>query len=197
MRRIAAVLVVIATAILLIPTSGASKKAGPATAQEVPPAETPQDRDPRLRNGCDRLYTQRQFKRYSRAVYRRDQISRKAKLHVISMMRCQHSPKAERKMRTFRRQQASERRQRIAVARITPYGPCYGGRWAIPCSIVGCESGGSWSAYNPSGARGPYQFLGKPDPWPANTPAKRLRHHQIAAGLWAGGRGAGHWEQCL
>ena len=69
--------------------------------------------------------------------------------------------------------------------------------WMIPTSIVMCESGGSWSAYNPSGALGPYQLLGKGAPWPVTTYAQAQVHHQIAAKLWAGGSGAGHWSACL
>lgn len=53
-------------------------------------------------------------------------------------------------------------------------------------------SHGSWSAYNPSGALGPYQLLGKGAPFPADTRAKRLTHHRIAGALWDGGAGASH-----
>jgi hypothetical protein len=75
-----------------------------------------------------------------------------------------------------------------------PYPGPGGTRWAIPWRIVACESGGSWGAYNPSGAAGPYQimaFWGRP--FPANTAAARWAHHRIAARLWQGGAGASHW----
>lgn len=82
---------------------------------------------------------------------------------------------------------------RVQTRRLTPY-RCATGRFAIPCYIIQCESHGKWTAFNPSGAAGPYQIMAMHGrPWPANTPAKRLAHHRIAAKLWAGGRGASHW----
>lgn len=68
---------------------------------------------------------------------------------------------------------------------LTPYPGPGGTRWAIPWYIVKCESGGSWRAWNRSGAIGPYQLLGHGAPWPANTPGRRRAHHRIAAALWA------------
>lgn len=68
---------------------------------------------------------------------------------------------------------------------ITPY-RCQGGKygtWSIPCYIIACESGFSWSAYNPSGASGPYQLLGWGAPMPANTWERKMEHHRIAASL--------------
>lgn len=83
--------------------------------------------------------------------------------------------------------------QAAAIRRITPY-RCGFGRSAIPCYIVMCESRGRWTAYNPSGAAGPYQLMPvHRRPWPANTRAARLAHHRIAARLWNGGRGAQNW----
>lgn len=65
------------------------------------------------------------------------------------------------------------------IDRITPYG-----KWAIPWPIVRCESGGSWTAANPSGAQGPYQLLGHGQPWPVRTLQDKIRHHEIALSLW-------------
>lgn len=65
---------------------------------------------------------------------------------------------------------------------------------AIPAYIVSCESGGSWSAYNPSGAAGIYQimpFHGRP--WPVDSVEDKRVHHRIAARLYAGGAGASNW----
>lgn len=72
------------------------------------------------------------------------------------------------------------------------------GDWAIPESIVICESGGNFGAVNPSsGAGGAYQILpstwelygGEGDPEDA-SPAQQS---QIAAQIWADS-GAGAWE---
>jgi len=87
----------------------------------------------------------------------------------------------------------AEQRIRDEIAALTPYDCASAGRWAIPCAIVACESGYSWGAYNPSGARGPYQFLGWNVPWPVRTLADQLAHHRMAARLYADGAGRSHW----
>lgn len=58
-----------------------------------------------------------------------------------------------------------------------------GGRWlrytSIPGEVVFRESGCSWTAYNPSGACGPYQLLG----WTScatGTFEDKMRHHREA-----------------
>lgn len=151
-----------------------------------------------LRNGCTKLFTQYAFRRYAKRVYLRERVTYKARRQMVRMVRCQHSPKAERKMRARRKGYADARRYRQAVDALTPYGGPGGTRWAVPYwPIVACESGGSWSAANPSGAVGPYQLLGKGAPFPVRTPGERLAHHRIAARLWAGGAGRSHWAQCL
>jgi peptidoglycan hydrolase CwlO-like protein len=72
------------------------------------------------------------------------------------------------------------------------------GDWAIPESIVQCESGGNWDAVNPtSGAGGAYQILpstwelygGEGDPEDA-SPAEQS---EIAEQIWADS-GAAAWE---
>ena len=71
------------------------------------------------------------------------------------------------------------------------------GDWAIPESIVMCESGGNWGAVNPSsGAGGAYQILpstwdlygGEGDPEDASPGAQS----QIASEIWADS-GGGAW----
>lgn len=80
----------------------------------------------------------------------------------------------------------------------TPAASSSGG-YAIPSSIVQCESGGNYSAVNPSsGAGGAYQIL--PSTWqayggqglPQNaSPAEQGR---IAAKIYAGGAGRNQWS---
>ena len=103
-----------------------------------------------------------------------------------------------RSIRTFRRWLAPPA---PPVARIdrTPHGqsPAYaGGRWAIPASIVMCESHGNYNAVNPSsGARGAYQLM--PSTYYANggdgswSPADQDR---VAARVWNGGAGRSQWS---
>lgn len=71
--------------------------------------------------------------------------------------------------------------------------------WAIPEYIVACETGGtfSWTAYNASGASGPYQIMPE---WFGGELAMNQSHaaqHAMAAKIWNGGKGASNWSQCL
>ena len=82
--------------------------------------------------------------------------------------------------------------------------------WAIPASIVECESGGDYSAENDvSTASGAYQLIqstadgaalaiGHPElvGSPASSWAPSLQD-AAAAYLYDGGAGAGHWQGCL
>jgi septal ring factor EnvC (AmiA/AmiB activator) len=72
------------------------------------------------------------------------------------------------------------------------------GDWAIPASIVQCESGGNFSAVNPSsGAGGAYQIL--PSTWDlyggqgAPQDASPQAQSQVASQIWADS-GAAAWE---
>ena len=73
------------------------------------------------------------------------------------------------------------------------------GNFSIPNSVVMCESGGNYHAVNPkSGAGGAYQFLpetykGLGGRYAAPQLAPKSEQDQLAAKLWAGGRGAGNW----
>lgn len=66
------------------------------------------------------------------------------------------------------------------------------GYYAIPCTIIECESGFNWWAYNPSGASWIYQLLGWGAPAPVNFRAK-VANHRIAARVYAGGAGRSNW----
>ncbi len=89
-----------------------------------------------------------------------------------------------------------------AYRRVAPFkGYTDRGLWltwlAIPRKIVSCESGGSWSAYNPSGAVSIYQLLGHGAPFPVRGWHDMQAHHRIAHELfvsqgtapWAASRG--------
>lgn len=97
-----------------------------------------------------------------------------------------------------RAMQRTWQRTRLAFGRyrklrqVAPY-PGGGSWWSVPWYIVSCESGGRWSAYNPSGAVGPYQLMGWGAPYPANTWLEKMENHEIAADVYAGGAGAGNW----
>jgi septal ring factor EnvC (AmiA/AmiB activator) len=72
------------------------------------------------------------------------------------------------------------------------------GGWAIPASVVICESGGQNLPPNSAGASGYYQIL--PSTWtgeggtgPAAYLAPKSEQDAIAAKLWDGGAGARNW----
>ena len=80
-----------------------------------------------------------------------------------------------------------------AAARQSPGGP-----WAIPWTVVQCESGGQNLPPNGAGASGYYQML--PETWKGlggSTPhayqAPKAEQDRRAAALWAGGSGARNW----
>ena len=74
------------------------------------------------------------------------------------------------------------------------------GDFAIPTSIVMCESGGNYNALNPSsGAGGAYQMLpstyqGLGGKYGSPNTAPKWEQDRLAEKLWAGGNGAGNWE---
>lgn len=142
-----------------------------------------------------------EYRWYASRAYKRQKVSRAAHKRMTYMRRCQHSKAAKKIVARYRSRYKRERSNRKAARKVlalTRYS-CSHGRWAIPCHIISCESGGSWNATNKggSGAIGPYQFLGWPVPWPINSEADKLAHHRMAAKLWQGGAGRGHWAQCL
>jgi hypothetical protein len=129
-------------------------------------------------------------------------VSNRQAKRIENHRRCARDGKAQRAMvsmtmrqrkqfREYRREQLRATRS-DCIAGVTVY-EGGGGCWAIPAEIVACESGYSWSAYNSSGARGPYQFLGWPVPWPVDSVADKRAHHRMAASLYAGGAGRSHW----
>jgi peptidoglycan hydrolase CwlO-like protein len=84
--------------------------------------------------------------------------------------------------------------ERAAVSHIGPGGP-----WAIPWSVVQCESGGQNLPPNSATASGYYQFI--ISTWRrmgGSTPqaylAPKAEQDRLAAKLWDGGRGAGNWD---
>jgi peptidoglycan hydrolase CwlO-like protein len=73
-----------------------------------------------------------------------------------------------------------------------------GGPWAVPWTIVQCESGGQNLPPNHAGASGYYQML--PSTWrglggstPQAYQASKAEQDRLAARLWAGGAGARNW----
>lgn len=98
--------------------------------------------------------------------------------------------------------------QAPAVAQAAPAAPAPAstgsGSYALPKSIVMCESGGNYKAVNPNNPNRPagaYQMI--TSTWlawgggkyaPTADQATPAQQDEIAANGWDGGAGAGHWE---
>jgi Transglycosylase-like domain len=76
-----------------------------------------------------------------------------------------------------------------------------GGGWAIPDSVVRCESGGQNQPPNAAGASGYYQII--PGTWqaygggsyaPSAYQATAQQQAAIASKIWNGGAGASQWD---
>jgi len=179
--------VLLATAIISIIIAAPAQSANAPAPQQSPVVNT-------RPAGCSKTYTIKHFRRAARSVYRSpSKVTRADKKKIKKKIHCARKAASKKIMRA---KVARWKRWRISRERywqLTPYLGPHGSRWAIPWGIVRCESGGSWSAYNPSGASGPYQLLGHGAPFPADTRAERMANHRIAARLWNGGRGRSAW----
>jgi hypothetical protein len=149
-----------------------------------------------IRPGCFEHSTMRHYYRWAKHKYtvRKRPLTEGQALHVKHLALCLATREKSDWAYAKRRLWKARFRERLYYYRLTPYDCGSAGRFAIPCYIVACESGYSWSAYNPSGAAGPYQIMeswGRP--WPANTWARRMAHHRLAASIWRGGAGASNW----
>jgi len=112
-----------------------------------------------------------------------------------------HAARAAALARTRSGRRTAERElDRLLAARAraarAPSGP--GGPWAIPWSIVQCESGGQNTPPNHAGASGYYQILdttwrGLGGSTPHAYRASKAEQDRLAAKLWAGGAGRHNW----
>lgn len=178
-------LVVVLAALFVAPFALASSTANKSTAAPATTRCGGHDHGAR--------HTVVQFSRRAKRAYAgRLTTTERAQLRHLKW--CAQSGNARNRMKKAEQRIRAARRAARIASSLTPYCGSHG-CWAIPEYIVACETGGtfSWSAYNPSGARGPYQFLGWNVPWPVRTQADKNAHHRMAARLWAGGSGASHW----
>lgn len=124
----------------------------------------------------------------------------KAQVH----RRCINIAKVRKQIGEYRDRLKAQLAQREQIAKLTPYPGPNGTHWAIPWSIVACESGGDFGARNSvSTAGGAYQILDSTwygyggsryaDSHPAAV-APPDEQHLIASRIWAGGSGRGQWE---
>lgn len=201
----------------LVIVAGALFLPGSASAQlannDISPAHTgkaPTIDVPELVPTCDgrtvRFHVRKAKKTIARAYAHRNwkdahPFGKAASKLVRDHKRCIYEPRSARreigkyrtaKLKSFRKYRQKQLQDEGGWCSPTPH-PDGAGCWEIPVSIVLCESQGSWSAANPSGAVGPYQLLGWGAPFPVNTRSEAMAHHQIASRVWAGGAGRSNW----
>jgi hypothetical protein len=181
-------LAIMTLAVLVVPAgASASQLPGPVT------------------RNCERVYGGKTFSPLIKRSWAerkwedKTPVSQRQAKRIENHRRCARSGKAQRSMVSMakrqRRQFRDYRQAKLAAGRSwcapSPH-PSGAGCWEIPATCVYAESGGSWSAYNPSGAVGPYQLLGHGAPFPVYTREQAMVHHRIAESLY-NASGLGPW----
>lgn len=133
-------------------------------------------------------FTQTKAISYSRAVWKRDRVSRKAKHRLVRQRRCQHSTDARKNVRRANRRFRNQHQARRELMSLRPYDCGSHGRFAVPCYIVACES--NFNPYADNGSHfGYYQCRYDYECGTRDIAAQ----HRGAAKLWDGGAGSSHW----
>jgi Transglycosylase-like domain len=156
--------------------------------------------------GCSKLFTVRMGQRAANLIYSGSgQVSEHA-LRVLGYVeRCQRNPAAEGFVRGYDHYQARVHHGRVVAAQAADAASAAGrlggsGEWAIPGSVVQCESGGQNLPPNYAGASGYYQII--PSTWqayggtryaPSAYQATAPQQAAVAARIWNGGAGASQW----
>ncbi len=173
-------------------------------------AVTPQRRFTRtaLERGCGNLFTVKMGEGAADLIYSgHGQVSQHALGVLRYIERCQRVPAAERFVSGYAQFQARRHNARVlawhasAAAQASPAEHSGGSAgWAIPSSVVQCESGGRNLPPNSAGASGYYQII--PGTWqaygggryaPSAYQATAQQQAVVAARIWDGGAGANQW----
>jgi hypothetical protein len=150
---------------------------------------------------CPKTYTPEMGYRAARAIYSGTKGTTSRQLHLLGRIEmCQRNKRRDQpRVRTYDRRLGRSHSARIYAklhpAPTTAYGP-----WAIPASIVECESTYQNLPPNSAGASGYYQII--PSTWISYGGgqyasqaylASKAEQDIIAAKIWDGGNGAGQW----
>jgi hypothetical protein len=212
-RKTRLIFVGASASLLAIPATAAALTVGPlssrsgvakAASSSARRAVTVKHRstDTAARRGCKKLFTVKMGERAANAIYSGHGKVSEHSLEVLGYIeRCQRNPAAEGFVREYDHSQARTHDVRMATARAASASPAGGsGGWAIPSSVVQCESGGQDLGPNSAGASGYYQII--PSTWAAYGgtqyagaafEASAAQQAVVASRIWAGGSGASQW----
>lgn len=168
----------------------------PATSAARPIAVTRQAH-PHGRNsrpGCEKTFTVAMFRRAARATYAGYRVPSRADLaHLRRYEHCaRHVRYRPADHRTWAINQRANKARKDAL---TPYG-----EWAVPATIVWCESNDRNLPPNSAGASGYYQII--PSTWAGYGglayageayESSKLGQDIVAGRIYNGGAGAGQW----
>ena len=156
--------------------------------------------------GCKKLFTVKMGERAANVIYSgHGKVSEHALKVLGYIERCQRNPAAQGFVRGYDHHQAQMHHARVVAAQAAAAARASqpsagGGGWAIPSSVVQCESGGRNLPPNYAGASGYYQII--PSTWiayggaqyaPSAYQATAQQQAVVASRIWNGGAGASQW----
>jgi hypothetical protein len=157
---------------------------------------------------CEKLFTVKMGQGAANLIYSgQGQVSKHALEVLGNIERCQRNPAAEAFVRGYDHDQARMHHARVvasprdAAAQSSSRRSGGSAGWAIPGSVVQCESGGQNLPPNSAGASGYYQII--PSTWqayggaqyaPSAYQATAQQQAAVASRIWNGGAGAGQWD---
>jgi hypothetical protein len=158
--------------------------------------------------GCHQLFTVKMGEGAANLIYSGQGHVSEHALRVLGYIeRCQRNPAAESFVRRYDHDQSQLQHARVMAALAAAPAPAPASRasgggdgWAIPNSVVQCESGGQNQPPNYVGASGYYQII--PSTWlaygggqyaPSAYQATAAQQASVASRIWDGGAGASQW----